>query len=716
MIPILYSKDTTVFSRNGLGRLSDAISCNIIEERNGQYNLEMVYPVEGMHYSDIQHSCYIFAKPGDGLNNQLFQIYKITKPINGHVKIMANHISYQLSHIPCGPFTAANAAQALQGLKDNSLENNPFTFWTNISTTATYTQDVPASIRSRMGGVKGSILDVYGGEFGYDNRTVKLYAHRGTDRGVVLNYGKNITDINQEENIENCVTGCCPFWKGEEGLVTLTEKVVYSTNANLYPYHRTEVVDFSSDFQTMPTEAQLRARAQAYINGKGIPKVNITVSFVALWQTEEYKNLASLERVYLCDTVTVYFEKLGISAQAKVIKTDYDVLKERYRSIEIGAARSSLTSQVVDIFEEFKAKPTADAMEAAINSATNLISGGLGGYVILKKNADGKPEEILIMDTDDVTTATNVIRMNKNGIGFSTTGYNGPFTTAWTIDGRFVADFITAGTLRAIDIEGVNITGSSISSTEIKSTGTGTELYMRGAGIWGKAIGEQNWGFNIQPNIENGLNISATDGPLDLIGTEKIVVKGSNGVTVSRGDSNTNTYMNIGIDSNDKYIFGKGENGVYLRDVAGNHMSFGRDANRNGAEIYGTKSAQLRNATANTYINVNEGNANVVGATSAYIKGGFASMNGGSMSQVFINTSDQTTVKSSQIYLRGRIFANSDPSASQTYVSVENSNVIKSLTYTYITCLTSLDGSTINFPYVSQYEYYGVANGIVVGM
>jgi hypothetical protein len=174
--------------------------------------------------------------------------------------------------------------------------------------------------------------------------------------------------------------------------------------------------------------------------------------------------------------------------------------------------------------------------------------------------------------------------------------------------------------------------------------------------------------------------------------------------------------MNIGTDSNDKYIFGKGENGVVLRDVAGNQMSFGRDANRNGAELYGTKTAQLRNATANTYINVNEGNANVVGATSAYIKGGFASMNGGSMSQVFINTSDQTTVKSSQIYLRGRIFANSDPSASQTYVSVENSNVIKSLTYTYITCLTSLDGSTINFPYVSQYEYYGVANGIVVGM
>ena len=622
MIPILYSKDTTVFSRNGLGRLSDAISCNIIEERNGQYNLEMVYPVEGMHYSDIQHSCYIFAKPGDGLNNQLFQIYKITKPINGHVKIMANHISYQLSHIPCGPFTAANAAQALQGLKDNSLENNPFTFWTDISTTATYTQDVPASIRSRMGGVKGSILDVYGGEFGYDNRTVKLYAHRGTDRGVVLNYGKNITDINQEENIENCVTGCCPFWKGEEGLVTLTEKVVYSTNANLYPYHRTEVVDFSSDFQTMPTEAQLRARAQAYINGKGIPKVNITVSFVALWQTEEYKNLASLERVYLCDTVTVYFEKLGISAQAKVIKTDYDVLKERYRSIEIGEARSSLTSQVVDIFEEVKAKPTADAMEAAINSATNLISGGLGGYVILKKNADGKPEEILIMDTDDVTTATNVIRMNKNGIGFSTTGYNGPFTTAWTIDGRFVADFITAGTLKSIDMQSVNISSATITGSSFNN-GNGTFQVDTNGNL--KASSAE-----IKGQIKSGSSIDGT------------TITGSSFVTSVSG--------------NRKMQISQGQMAIL---------------NSNGSLL-----SRISGVSSWSGVGAGEG----------------------------------ISIEADRIGLGGRILPKQ---GGNYYISLDSGNSVYSLEYTYITCLTDLNGSTINFPYVSRYNMYAVKNGII---
>ena len=469
MIPVLFAEDETNFTASeGLGALSEAISCHVIEERNGQYVLEMVYPLSGKRYSDIKYERIIYAVPSDGTRPQPFRIYKISKPLKGNVTIAASHISYQLKLIPCGPFTASTASGALQGLASHALEPCPFTFWTDKTTQASYKQETPAGIRERLGGTEGSILDVYGGEYEFDRYDVKLHNNRGADSGVTLRYGKNITDINQEENIENTVTGVIPFWYQEGTLVQAP--AVYCANADLYPYKRTIPMDFTMEFETVPTVAQLTAKGQSYVANIGTPSVSINVSFVALWQTEEYKHIANLERVKLCDTITVDFEKLQIQAKAKVIRTDYDVLRDRYISIEVGDSRTDLSTQIATMNQEIKR--SGSMMQQAIDSATNLITGGLGGYVVMKRNANGKPEEILIMDTEDVQTAVNVIRMNKNGIGFSTTGYNGPFTTAWTIDGSFVADFITAGTLRAIDIEGVTITGSILTSTNTNNTKT----------------------------------------------------------------------------------------------------------------------------------------------------------------------------------------------------------------------------------------------------
>ena len=456
MIPILFSETEQNFTSNGIGRLTEALSCVVTEERNGEYTLSMTYPVQGKWFKELKHSRYIFATPSDGASKQPFRIYKISKPLNGKVTVLAQHRSYQLSGIPCGPFTASNVSAALQGLKDNAYETCDFTFWTDKSTIANYKQDEPSSIRSRLGGVQGSILDVYGGEFEFDNLTVKLHANRG----VTLRYGKNITDINQEINIENTITGVCPFARDQSGnVIMLPEHVVYSPNASNFPEPKDAVIDFTEEFgETTPTVSALRAKANAYItaNNIGVPAVNIKVSFVALWQTEEYKDVAALERVKLCDTVTVYFEKLGIEATAKVIKTEYDVLKDRYQSIELGEGRTNLASQIADINTEVKQKANVSAMQQAIDAATTLISGGLGGHVVFNRNANGEPEEILIMDTDDISTAVNVIRMNQNGIGFSTTGYNGPFTTAWTIDSHFNADFINAGTITGVAINNGN--------------------------------------------------------------------------------------------------------------------------------------------------------------------------------------------------------------------------------------------------------------------
>ena len=452
MIPILYEGNETSFTTNGLGRLADAISCKVVEELNSVYELEMTYPVDGVHYDDIQENRIILAQPFDGGQTQPFLIYKITKPINGIVTVNAEHISYRLTGITVMPYTASSATAAIAGVKTNSAITNPFDFSTDKTVTASFSLTVPKSAREILCGSSGSILDVYGkGDYEFNRFNVFLRQNRGSNNGVTLRYGKNITDLKSVVDMSSVYTGICPYWADTEGnTVTLTEKVVMSGHENLYPYKIIKAVDFSADFDTQPTQNQLRTRAQTYVtNNEGWKlKNNITVSFIALWNTEEYKDIAPLERVKMCDTVHVIYTKLGVDFTTKVIKTDYDVLMERYNSITLGDTPYSFTQffeeEIIQAQEE-----QMSSLQKAIEHATELITGGLGGHVVFNLNADGEPQEILIMDTDSIQTAVNVIRMNKNGIGFSTTGYNGPFSTAWTINGSFVADYITSGTLDA---------------------------------------------------------------------------------------------------------------------------------------------------------------------------------------------------------------------------------------------------------------------------
>lgn len=454
MIPILFSENATIFTTNGLGRLSDALRCVVKEERNGPYELEMEYPITGAHYEDIAQSRIIFATPADGKPGQPFRIYKIEKLVSGRVRVYAEHITYQANHITVMPFEANSAASAMAQLQSNAIGSNPFTLWTDKQTIGHYVQEVPESIRARLGGQEGSILDIYGGEYEWDKYTIKLHQQRGQDRGVVLRYGKNITDLSQENNITTTYTAVCPYVKESEDdpLITLPEKYIASDNAGNFPYLRIKNVDFTKEFEKDEdiTVAALRQKTRDYIaaNNIGIPKVSIKVSFVALWQTEEYKNIAPLERVNLCDTVTVRFEKLGVDAKAKVIKTEYNVLLDRYNSIELGESKSTISATVATQEQRIISETESDLLRAQ-KHATELITGGLGGYVVLKRNANGKPEELLIMDTDSTDTAVHVWRYNKNGWGYSSTGYNGLYTLAATLDGGIVADFITTGTLNA---------------------------------------------------------------------------------------------------------------------------------------------------------------------------------------------------------------------------------------------------------------------------
>ena len=457
MKPILFDKTATVFTTNGLGRLSDCFSCTVTEERNGAYELEMEYPLYGIHFDDIEIGSIICATPADGKGIQPFEVYKITKPLNGVVKIYAEHISYRLNRIPVLPYTAQTCALALQGLKTNAAETCDFDFYTDKVIDGEWTNAFPASIRERLGGTEGSILERFQGEYEFDGFDVHLWTHRGTDNSVVIRYGKNLTDLEQETNIENTITGVLPYWMNENTVVYGTTQ--YSANVGNFPYHRTVCIDFSDQFEDEPTSADLEAAAAAYIdrNNVGVPSVNLKISFVALWQTEEYKNLAALERVNLCDTVTVIFDRLGVSATAQVIKTTFDVLLERYNSIEVGDAKNTLGDTITSISDEQAATAVNNAVgqvQAQIDSATDKLAGGLGGHVIINRNADGQPNEILIMDTDDKNTAVNVIRFNEAGIGFSTNGYNGPFNGFIGIGGTIDFSQITTLNLVANLIKG----------------------------------------------------------------------------------------------------------------------------------------------------------------------------------------------------------------------------------------------------------------------
>ena len=448
MIPVLYKANETEFNSQGVGCLTDCITCYVHEKLNGVYELKLTYPITGVHFSDIKVGAIVDAIPSDGKAVQHFRIDTITKPIGGKVTVEATHISYQLSYVPVKPFDAVGVLEALNGLKENSLTSNPFSVWTDISNTATkYSQQEPASFRQRLGGVAGSILDCFGGEYEFDNYTVKLYAHRGTDRGVVIEYGKNLTDLEQEESIDKVITGIVPFWKDSNGdKVVSIETPIESEYASKYPFKRTVVKDFSTNFEKEPTVEQLRAYTESYIknNCVGVPQVSLDVSFVALEDTEEYKSL-SRERINLGDTVTVRFSELGVDAKAKVIEYKYDVLAERYDSLKIGSVRSSLASTIQEITKVTSSAVTKSFLDAVIKYQTELIKGGLGGYVVTNY-VNGYPSEIIVGDSPNIERMVNCIRLNKNGLGISKTGYNGPYRTAITGEG-INADLINAGQL-----------------------------------------------------------------------------------------------------------------------------------------------------------------------------------------------------------------------------------------------------------------------------
>ena len=337
--PILYESTETSFTTNGIGILNDVISCVVTQQRNGIYEAEIKYPMfGGIHFEEIKMRSIILVLPDNMSDPQPMRVYNITKPMRGIVTINCRHLAYDLMGIVAQPFTATSVTQAFVNMKTAAVTSCPFTFWTDKTTVGNLNITEPTAIWSILGGTEGSILDIYGsGEYEFDKFTIKLYQNRGYNRGVSIRYGKNLTDLKQEQNCESVYTGVYPFYVDqEEGVLELPEKVINASGT--YNFTRIYPLNLSDQWDEMPSVSDLRTRAQKYMtdNNIGVPKVSLDVEFISLEQTAEYKDLVLLEQVGLCDTVSVYFEEMNVTATAKVTEIRFDSILERYESIVLG--------------------------------------------------------------------------------------------------------------------------------------------------------------------------------------------------------------------------------------------------------------------------------------------------------------------------------------------------------------------------------------------
>lgn len=446
----LFQSTATNFTTNGLGMITDSLSCIVIQVLNGEYELQMEYPVDGIRYADLTLRAIILAKPDRISDEQPFRIYRITKPLHGIITVYARHIAYDMSGYAVSPFEAASLGLALVGLKENAVPACPFTFNTDKSVSSDFTVSTPKSLWSCLGGSEGSILDTYRGEWEFSGFSAYLHNRRGSNRGVSIRYGKNLTSYEQDQNCSNVYTAVYPYWSNSTDLVTLTEKTVPVDGT--FDFVRVLPLDLSGSFQEKPTEAQLRTRAQTYIeaNEIGVPDVSWTVEFVQLEASEEYKDKAILEQVFLGDTVTVEFEKYNVSATARAVEVQFNVLLNRYDSITLGKVKTNMADTIAAQQKEIDSKPSRTVVEQIAEALSDSILNAVGGCVrLLDTNNDGMADELYIADNPVPAQAVKVWRYNYQGWAASESGYNGPFTMGATLDHGLLATFVTAAHLVA---------------------------------------------------------------------------------------------------------------------------------------------------------------------------------------------------------------------------------------------------------------------------
>lgn len=348
MVPIIYERDETSFLDNGLGALRDMTDCKVTEERNGIYEMDFDYPVDGLDFDLIQPGRIVLAEHDDTGDRQPFDIVSYTKPINGIVEFHAVHISYRQSGIVAKGTNISSITDAFAMLKNSAEPSNPFTYETDIESTAymASADGVPRSVRQFLGGIEGSILDAYGGEYEFDRFKVILHNNRGVSRDFTIRYGVNLIDYKDDTDYSETYTSCIPYWKGNDNgaeVLVIGDRVDMAGES----YNGRNVcvsLDLSDKFEDKPTKAQLQTLASTLMRTRqtNLPKTNISVDFVRL-QDMGYEGLDSLLQCNLCDTIKVEFPRYGMSGRFKIVKTVWNVLEDKYDSMELGALSVSLS-------------------------------------------------------------------------------------------------------------------------------------------------------------------------------------------------------------------------------------------------------------------------------------------------------------------------------------------------------------------------------------
>lgn len=348
MIPILYEKDETTFASNGLGRLRDVTSCIVSEERNGLYECDFEMPIDGAHFDDVQIGRIIAVKHDETDDIQPFDIVSYSRPINGLVSFHAVHVSYRQSKMTASG-TNINSLSGAFSMLRNATPSNPFTYWTDKTGNAymSSADGVPRSVRQFLGGVEGSILDTYGGEYEWDKFNVKLWAQRGEDRTFTIRYGVNMLDYNDDTDNSESFNAVIPFWKGTDDKnndIIVKGSMINSGMPTQSGRVECVPLDVTDKFESKPTVAQVEAQARSYLseNRTYLPTTSIKVDFVRLTDSPEYAKFAKLQECKLCDTVRVIFPSYKQESRFKIVKTEYDVLLERFTSLELGTLSTTL--------------------------------------------------------------------------------------------------------------------------------------------------------------------------------------------------------------------------------------------------------------------------------------------------------------------------------------------------------------------------------------
>ncbi|HES3311979.1 TPA: phage tail protein [Streptococcus pyogenes] len=381
MIPVLYEAKETKFRTFGLGEIADAYEVKATRERNGNYSLYIKYPLDGVFASVFKEEMKIKSDAGRRTKWQTFEINRVLRNSKDHIEIFARHISMRTQDIALKPFVngaSVGAESALEIWKKNLVGDDKFDVKSDILTLGSFSweADKIGNARGALGGVAGSILDVYGGEYEFDNRTIILRKQMGRKAPTVLEYGRNIVSVEEERLLDGNYTSIYPYVRytpqpkpqeeapgkphvgehkqPEEQLVTLPEFILDGQYLSLYAQRRIQMVDLSSHFnddknKKEPTVEEIRKLAQKYLkdNNVGAPKVSIEVDYIDLSQTLDYQDFRVMEEVELCDIVPLYYPKFGITTESeKVVEIVYDVYTDSNHTIKLGTIGQSISKSL----------------------------------------------------------------------------------------------------------------------------------------------------------------------------------------------------------------------------------------------------------------------------------------------------------------------------------------------------------------------------------